>query len=1359
MQGLPYQGHGSFSKLEADSGDAGFRVNSQMAPLRRSAFGKLASALSPKKNRRESVSTISTEASTPGGAAEFPSPRRFSLSNMRAAAKPKLSPEPTAAQNVNAIRKQQRRMSANAVVSNNPTSVVRQQRRSSVTNNVSPSTTPIATNNTSAIKQQRRMSANATGPEPKPGNLRQVRRSSLTVSATTFPMEDAIGPETKAGNVRVVRRSILTANPAILVGDATGPETKQNNLRQIRRSSLTANTAIPADGATVPETKLGNLRVVRRSSLNANATISVGDAIGPEMRPSNVRQVRRSSLAANAAVSMGSAIGLEATTSTVRRVRRSSLTAATAIPVGKATGPETNDNNRQALKSNLKAGIPMEKAAGLGIKNGTVQQVLKSNLKATVPAGTAIGPANTRDNVRQARRSSLNAAASVEDSKIRQGRRSSLNTSVQTGSQLGRGSVINTTGRRPATTPKQPHNPQMFGVLQADLPGFLGTNMLQPQGKSAASLSRPAHVAPILQQQPVPRLTMTKMSGHSRGSLGSGGLMKQITESPQQRSQRSLNSKGSSTTSPQPSQGSSQSKKVRLPTCLEPNDDESSNSLHWTSLQPDLNLESELRNARGPLHASLGASTTIMNSASLAAPKRQRRASISGVLPYKNLGTQALGDAREIEIAKLKAEIAALQAKIPQSSFVNDFKVNRDVSPKGSPHANLNRSPHSSFSRHSPHTSFNRISPHASFNRTSPHSSFNRSISEQFNDGTPTKPRRKFNCNSTEYGMGDEPYFSDDPGESFDGEPIMRHHEKSRRLTRKTNSAKPLDKNVDEISDKSTKSQHLLLDGAPLRPSRTFNVDSCQFGSEEISKSSFEENGDEHTFLDETEGWVEEEADVDQQSFFEKTMDANDRVQIPSNTNFLYECARKCQWTLVELECRTNPRDAKCISERDGTTALHLAVMSRSNPMMRDGSLAGYSSAPISTIEVLLKAAPEAAITRCATKKYTPLSYACLVADSEYDMEDAAAMVAMILKHAEQSAYVFTDDGFSALDIHILSYSRLHRNHKQEVLSGKRSSTFVLQRLLEDAPFLAQPRPYKNKIRGPLELLYRSNLRDFQESVEVSGDDHDTFNDSRRGGLTHASTLSEWWAWKWTLILLKFASLEDEDDKKTAVSGVHAAARCVGCPTPILALTVGMFPKQVEDRNPRKKVYNLPLHEVCSWRCDKEIISGDPFVMRRKANAIDLLLDEYPNAARTTNNHGETPLQLAIESCTFWDGGLERLVKACPKALKFPRKLRNVKNINHNMLSVSLHNQALTTERQESEFLLAINGMYPFMVAAIFGRIPESRRRAPSFLYADESAKDLHKQIERKELESLRSIYGLLRMKPDVLQRYIDSIY
>lgn len=309
---------------------------------------------------------------------------------------------------------------------------------------------------------------------------------------------------------------------------------------------------------------------------------------------------------------------------------------------------------------------------------------------------------------------------------------------------------------------------------------------------------------------------------------------------------------------------------------------------------------------------------------------------------------------------------------------------------------------------------------------------------------------------------------------------------------------------------------------------------------------------------------------------FDTTFTQTSTFTSASITTKLYEHARRCQWDEVMREVEANPRDAKTVGDKDGTTALHLAVMSRTNPMMRDGRVGEFKPAPLELIEMLVKACPEAASTRCSRKRYTPLAYACLVADHGYDMDDCSEMVLILLKYAPGSVFVFTDDGFSAVDIHILSYSQIHKQ-REEVYSGGRTSTVVLRTLLAEQPDLAESRVYKHKVRGPIELLYRCNTSEFQDAMidDLTGDPSDAKKKqlkSRFGSV--ASVLSDWWAWKWVLLLLKFSTIKDKKPG-TIFSAVQAAARLVACPLPILALAINTFPHQVEERDPRGDIYNV----------------------------------------------------------------------------------------------------------------------------------------------------------------------------------------
>jgi len=468
----------------------------------------------------------------------------------------------------------------------------------------------------------------------------------------------------------------------------------------------------------------------------------------------------------------------------------------------------------------------------------------------------------------------------------------------------------------------------------------------------------------------------------------------------------------------------------------------------------------------------------------------------------------------------------------------------------------------------------------------------------------------------------------------------------------------------------------------------------------------------------------------------------------------LYSSAMRCLWSLVAMECSISPRDAKYVEPENGTTALHLAVMSRADPRMRNSESSNFQPAPLSVIKLLLLACPEAAIIRCGKKRYTPLCYACLVTNG-YDMEDSAEMVDILLNHAPHSALVFSDDGFSALDVHIISYSRLHQQ-RHEVSNNGRSSTLVMRTLLEAEPSLVQPRLYGTRMRGPVELLYRCNISAFKEASC-----QDVLE--RGSGCTITSTLCDWWAWKWVVVLLKVTWIPSDlgAEEYAPFSAVHAAARVVACPGPIMQLALDAFPEQAEYRSPASEKYNCPLHEVCGWVTDEWTIDGDPFILKRKRIAIALLVGAFPKATRMTNNLGETPLQLAVETCTPWDHGLAGLVKAFGRALLLPRNLDKCPDDGPLATAMSFHADDLGSfcdeDEWEDEPLAAVSGFYPFMVAAVLACVPERKSRAAPLHFADQVSRDQSKNVANKDLESLRSIYGLLRARPQALALYIED--
>jgi len=464
-------------------------------------------------------------------------------------------------------------------------------------------------------------------------------------------------------------------------------------------------------------------------------------------------------------------------------------------------------------------------------------------------------------------------------------------------------------------------------------------------------------------------------------------------------------------------------------------------------------------------------------------------------------------------------------------------------------------------------------------------------------------------------------------------------------------------------------------------------------------------------------------------------------------TPSLYRRARKCRWDDVLEQCANDSNGeasvgAKFVSGKDGTTALHMAVMSRTGYIQQfKSSERELDPAPLSVLEALLSVNPDAAKETCTLNGYTPLVYACLVCSDTYQVEDAAKMVELFVQYCPEAFQVFTTEGLSALDVHIVSYSHHHKD-KEEMDGLGRTSTAVLRLLLmhgaEHANLRLRQKVAKSKnkkksgddgggesgnkktatpdensntnapvrtktiVEGPIEYLYKCNADAFSKTVM------EDIYDSDEGGSTWSDIttpikrqkvvdeVSKWWVWKWAVMILKYGSLKQKR-KGAKFAAVHTAAWQVGCPIPLLTITLYAFPRQVKETLESKDgVENLPIHLVCGWKCP----SDESVVSYRKSQAIARLLEEYPDGAKKRNNKGETPLELALSTSTTWDLGIRRLVRAFPKAIKF----------------------ACPT-----------NGLYPFMLAA--------------------AAADTHHDNDEtsRDIQAIRTIYGLLRSSPKVL--------
>jgi hypothetical protein len=439
-----------------------------------------------------------------------------------------------------------------------------------------------------------------------------------------------------------------------------------------------------------------------------------------------------------------------------------------------------------------------------------------------------------------------------------------------------------------------------------------------------------------------------------------------------------------------------------------------------------------------------------------------------------------------------------------------------------------------------------------------------------------------------------------------------------------------------------------------------------------------------------------------------------------AQTSTLYRHAKEQAWEEVSVDCKTHKDDASYVFPMDGTTALHLAVMSRVGYSFKSEEKAKHP-APLSLVEELLQVYPDAAKVPCQVNTYTPLAYACLVSGPECCLEEMDEMVRLFLQYSPESTSVYTSGGLSAVDVHIVSYSQVMagRTDKRMRLSG-RTSTVVLRTLLEHDPKLANVRISNDKLGGAIEILYRCNSQAFMKIVaeyETKRRQHNRIMTSETEDKNKRvlAKISNWWVWQWTVLILKYGTLPKKK-KWARFFALQAASGLVGCPLPILTLAMAAFPNQIKEVDEMHGTDgNLPLHEVCSW--PQQSAAEDPVIATRKGMAITALVQRYPNAAFVCNSRGESPLDLALSTGTTWDGGIRKLVRTYPA-------------------SASIRSSA--------------TGLYPFMTAAAVAA--SSDNASDLVLPSSKQSLMTHLKNEAKrDLQTVRTIYGLLRADPDVM--------
>ena len=65
--------------------------------------------------------------------------------------------------------------------------------------------------------------------------------------------------------------------------------------------------------------------------------------------------------------------------------------------------------------------------------------------------------------------------------------------------------------------------------------------------------------------------------------------------------------------------------------------------------------------------------------------------------------------------------------------------------------------------------------------------------------------------------------------------------------------------------------------------------------------------------------------------------------------------------------------------------------------------------------------------------------------------------------------------------------------------------------------------------------------------------------------------------------------------------------------------------------------------------------------------------------------------------------------------------------------------------------------MYPFVLSAVLGGVAKNKRRIP-FDFTEEQKQQHMQHLAQKDLQAVRTVFGLLRSRPDVLEKYRKDV-
>lgn len=308
----------------------------------------------------------------------------------------------------------------------------------------------------------------------------------------------------------------------------------------------------------------------------------------------------------------------------------------------------------------------------------------------------------------------------------------------------------------------------------------------------------------------------------------------------------------------------------------------------------------------------------------------------------------------------------------------------------------------------------------------------------------------------------------------------------------------------------------------------------------------------------------------------------------------LYQLLRNHDWFEAQRRCELLPEEANHVDMKYGWTPLHLACH--------------LGSSPSNLVRTIAAAYPKAVTTKDRRFGDTPLHIQCR------NSQRSMSKVSILLSYCE-------DDNAALLNK--IGHTPLH------TACCSNSLIQVLSALVDKNPAALSFVDYQ--CETPLMALWQTYIQSIPGHLTVA-------RILKGERFKKGDSFERFWGKVRFLALQRHRALSGADNVAESELG-HAILTGFG-PEKLLLVALRLDPSLASTLD---RQGNTMLHVMVGHRSD---------IARRNPNLVKLVLSQNPTAAKTRNQDGQTPLNVALACGLDWDHGVADVLRAHPAMLQ-----------------------------------------------------------------------------------------------------------